>query len=641
MNAYLNVLNKLQDTFTQCGVSLKEIDLPQIAVVGCQSAGKSSVLESIAKHDLLPRGSGIVTRRPLILQMVSELQPLEKDGGKHQSWAKFLHTDKCFIKMSDVQEEIVNNTNLVCGQNKGISDEPIRLKLHSTKAPSLTLIDLPGLTKISVGDQPEDIEKQIDDLVRSYAKKDNTIILAISPGNVDIANSDSLKLAREVDPTGGRTLGVITKVDLMEETKETISILKGTSLNMKLGIVGVINRSNQMLEEGVSAETAISYEQRFFKSKFPSLAPKMGIEYLSEKLCQLLIVKLKETLPSVAEKINKELLGHKKILAGLGEEIADKKMAVINLVVKYNSDLGDLINGRKLHMDDALIEKGKKKYSSKDVAQKFRSGGSKLLQTIETKIKYLDDVLVAVNDVEKEITANTGIQPSLFIPDSVFHGLLSDKVKFLYTPVIDVIEAAKECLEQMIVETGSYTLSKYPQLETKVVMYAKDVLDSYEPKIKAFMGQYLEIQKGFINTRHPKFLERFDIAADLFWNVNNEVISYKSICNEDKIVKKTITEKEIKEKEAKLMKKLVIHYFEIIRQTVKDTLPKAIVQILVYDLLKDLKSSLLSKVLTDDADTLLIESNEDERIRKQSKKMIAMLTEATAILSNIDIHTKS
>ena len=80
---------------------------------------------------------------------------------------------------------------------------------------TLTLVDLPGVTRVPVGDQPRDIEKQIRDMLLKYISKPGAIILAVTAANVDLANSDGLKLAREVDPEGTRTIGVLTKVDLM------------------------------------------------------------------------------------------------------------------------------------------------------------------------------------------------------------------------------------------------------------------------------------------------------------------------------------------------------------------------------------------------------------------------------------------
>jgi replication fork clamp-binding protein CrfC len=97
----------------------------------------------------------------------------------------------------------------------GISPVPINLRIFSPNVLTLTLVDLPGLTKVPVGDQPKDIEKQIRDMLMKYISRPSCIILAVTPGNMDLANSDGLKMARDVDPEGTRTIGVLTKIDLM------------------------------------------------------------------------------------------------------------------------------------------------------------------------------------------------------------------------------------------------------------------------------------------------------------------------------------------------------------------------------------------------------------------------------------------
>ena len=89
------------------------------------------------------------------------------------------------------------------------------MRIFSPNVLTLTLVDLPGLTKVPVGDQPKDIEKQIRDMLMKYIARPSCIILAVTAANTDLANSDGLKLGREVDPEGMRTIGVLTKVDLM------------------------------------------------------------------------------------------------------------------------------------------------------------------------------------------------------------------------------------------------------------------------------------------------------------------------------------------------------------------------------------------------------------------------------------------
>lgn len=219
MDSLISTVNELQDAFANLG-SKFVLDLPQIAVVGSQSAGKSSVLENIVGKDFLPRGSGIVTRRPLILQLI-------RNAVNGEEYGEFLHMNrsKKFYDFNEIREEIQRETDRICGQNKGVSSTPINLRIHSPNVLDLTLIDLPGMTKVPVGDQPPDIEIQIRSVILQYVEHPNCLILAVSPANADLANSDALKLAQEVDPSGSRTIGVLTKLDLMDEGTDARHVL--------------------------------------------------------------------------------------------------------------------------------------------------------------------------------------------------------------------------------------------------------------------------------------------------------------------------------------------------------------------------------------------------------------------------------
>lgn len=651
MNKYLDVLNKLQDTFTQCGVSIRKIDLPQIAVVGCQSAGKSSVLESIAKQDLLPRGTGIVTRRPLVLQMINESQPFTENSSSFHTWAFFLHCkNKRFLNMKDVQQEIINNTNYVCGFNKGISDQPIHLKLHSTKVPSLTLIDLPGLTKIPVGDQPRDIDLQIEKLVRSYVNNEQTIILAISPGNVDIANSDSLRLARKVDPKGLRTLGVITKVDLMEDSAESIKLLQGKCINMRLGLVGVINRNNELLQKGISVEKALEYESLYLKKKFPNMESIMGVQYLSKRLCELLMKKLKCALPGLAGEIDKQLIEHRNHLEEFGSEVTDARMEIVNLIVKFNNNLTNSFLGKATqeHEEEyTCLMKGKKIDCTR---KRFSSGGSKLLEVLESNLKVLDQISIEGDsfEVNEQVRACTGYQPSLFVPDSVFSVMISGNVHLLYQPVENVIDAAKNCINERIVECSEQTFKRFPKLELEVITHAKEVLQKQIPRIKDFMVQFLEIQQGFINTKNPQFDDRYNIASILFTKKeeNNTSASMPPLGQPTQFMamqntsetQPSLDKEEVKEKEKELMIKLLERYFDIIKDMLKDTLLKAIIRILIVDFTSECSTSILSKILDDDLKELLNETPGIGEKRSHSLKMVETLTKAKSLLANIGLY---
>jgi dynamin 1-like protein len=135
-------------------------------VVGSQSSGKSSVLENIVGRDFLPRGSGIVTRRPLILQLINTPserpdKPTQDEvhvphtpasvAGQDEEWAEFHHLPgQRFLDFGQVKKEIETETARIAGHNKGITRQPINLKIYSPHVLNLTLVDLPGLTKVSV-----------------------------------------------------------------------------------------------------------------------------------------------------------------------------------------------------------------------------------------------------------------------------------------------------------------------------------------------------------------------------------------------------------------------------------------------------------------------------------------------------------
>jgi dynamin 1-like protein len=223
-------------------------------------------LENLVGRDFLPRGTGIVTRRPLILQLnytppkssivheqngtmngtsndetSSSSSQMPKDVTE---WGVFLHAkNKIFTDFNEIRSEIESETDRATGSNKGVSPDPIVLKIYSPNVVTLTLVDLPGITKIPVGDQPQDIETQIRDMIMNYIANPNSIILAVSSANTDFTTSEAIKMARDADPDGRRTLAVVTKLDLMDHGTDAYDVLCGRVIPVKLGIIGVINRS--------------------------------------------------------------------------------------------------------------------------------------------------------------------------------------------------------------------------------------------------------------------------------------------------------------------------------------------------------------------------------------------------------------
>ncbi|KAF5113067.1 hypothetical protein DS838_004576 [Geotrichum bryndzae] len=173
----------------------KNLQLPSIVVIGSQSSGKSSVLEALVGHEFLPKGTNMVTRRPIELTLINS----NEENGQEYGVFPALQTGK-ITDFGQVQRTLTD-LNLAVPASEAVSDDPIQLHIYSPKVPDLTLIDLPGYIQVSGSDQPEFLKQRINEVCEKYIQAPN-VILAISSADVDMANSSALRASRRVDPRG-------------------------------------------------------------------------------------------------------------------------------------------------------------------------------------------------------------------------------------------------------------------------------------------------------------------------------------------------------------------------------------------------------------------------------------------------------
>ncbi|KAG8949978.1 Dynamin- GTPase protein [Tulasnella sp. 424] len=476
----IKLVNKLQDTFANLG---GELDMPQLAVVGSQSAGKSSVLETIVGRDFLPRGQGIVTRRPLVLQLIHTPASRNNPFGEY---AQFMHTDKRFTDFDEVRKEIEAETFRVAGQNKGISKLPISLKIYSPDVLDLTLVDLPGLTKIPVGDQPTDIEKQIRNLVVDYISKPNCVILAVSAANVDLANSDSLKLARSVDPQGRRTIGVLTKLDLMDAGTNATDILNGRVYPLKLGFIGVVNRSQQDINASLPMKDAMEHESEFFKSHpaYRNIAHRNGT---------------KEKLPDMKAKLNTLMGQTQQELnafgdAGFLQGDQHQGSLVLKLMTQFVRDFISSIEG-----------------TSPDISTKELSGGARIYYIFNdvfgNALQSIDSTSnLTSQDIRTAIRNSTGPRPSLFVPEVAFDLLVKPQIKLLEAPSLRCVEMVYEELVKICHNCTNSELQRFPHLHAQLIETVSELLRERLGPTSEYTRSLIDIQAAYINTNHPAFV---------------------------------------------------------------------------------------------------------------------------------------
>ncbi|KAK0392180.1 hypothetical protein NLU13_1678 [Sarocladium strictum] len=283
------------------------LTLPSIVVIGSQSSGKSSVLEAIVGHEFLPKGSNMVTRRPIELTLVNT-------PGAKEEYGEF--PDLGLRKITDFTsiQRTLTELNLAVPDTDCVSDDPIHLTVYSPNVPDLSLIDLPGYIQVVGQNQPLELKQKISELCDKYIQPPN-VILAISAADVDLANSTALRASRRVDPRGERTIGVVTKMDLVDPARGA-AILNDKQYPLRLGYVGVVSRappSQGLFKMGGGDLLAAitNNEQSFFSAHPRSFGPEAGVNVgtttLRKKLMHVLEQTMSASLQSTSDAIRQEL----------------------------------------------------------------------------------------------------------------------------------------------------------------------------------------------------------------------------------------------------------------------------------------------------------------------------------------------
>ncbi|XP_033470677.2 dynamin-1-like protein isoform X2 [Epinephelus lanceolatus] len=675
MEALIPVINKLQDVFNTVGADI--IQLPQIAVVGTQSSGKSSVLEALVGRDLLPRGTGIVTRRPLILQLV-HVDPGDArkndDGGREgEEWGKFLHTkNQIFTDFEEIRQEIENETERISGNNKGISDDPIHLKIFSPHVVNLTLVDLPGITKVPVGDQPKDIEVQIKDLILKHISNPNCIILAVTAANTDMATSEALKLAREVDPDGRRTLAVVTKLDLMDAGTDAMDVLMGRVIPVKLGLIGVVNRSQLDINNKKSVADAIRDEHAFLQKKYPSLANRNGTKYLARTLNRLLMHHIRDCLPELKTRINVLAAQYQSLLSSYGEPVEDQSATLLQLITKFATEYCNTIEGTAKYIETAELCGGAR------ICYIFHETFGRTLESVDPLGGLSTiDILTAIRNA-------TGPRPSLFVPEVSFELLVKKQVKRLEEPSLRCVELVHEEMQRIIQHCSNYStqeLQRFPKLHEAIVEVVTSLLRKRLPITNEMVHNLVAIELAYINTKHPDFADACGVMNNnIEEQRRNRMRELPAAVPRDKAaaagpqgeqdgtgnwrgmlkkgeeapgsgpgsplkgvvnlldvpvpVARKLSSRE--QRDCEVIERLIKSYFLIVRKNIQDSVPKAVMHFLVNHVKDSLQSELVGQLYKSGLlNDLLTESEDMAQRRKEAADMLQALQKASQVIAEI------
>lgn len=354
--------------------------------------------------------------------------------------------------------------------------------------------------QVPIGDQPTDIEKQTRNLISEYIAKPNSIILAVSPANVDIVNSEALKLARHVDPLGRRTIGVLTKIDLMDHGTNALDILSGRVYPLKLGFIGVVNRSQQDIQGNKSLAEALKSESDFFKHHpaYRNMASRCGTQFLAKSLNTTLMAHIRERLPDIKARLNTLMGQTQQELASYGDMHFSGKehrgSLVLQLMTRFASSFISSIDGTSTEISTKELCGGARIYYI------FNSVFGNSLETIDPTTN------LSALDIRTAIRNSTGPRPSLFVPELAFDLLVKPQIKLLEVPSQRCVELVYEELIKICHTCGSTELTRFPRLQAKLIEVVSDLLRERLGPASSYVESLISIQRAYINTNHPNFL---------------------------------------------------------------------------------------------------------------------------------------
>ena len=436
------------------------VDLPSLVVIGAQSSGKSSLINHLCGYEILPIGMDMITKQPLILQLV-HLEGSIDDDSEDEEYAEFLHL-KNSIPIQQVQDELLAVAKAI----QHISSSPIYLKLYSKHVVNLTLIDLPGLIQIPTIHQPNDLDDQIYQLVSHYAKKENALLLAISTCMNDLSTSDSLRLCRMVDPSGKRTIGVLTKCDLFFNTLKPSEkdsklnglhslheILQGKTYPLYYGFTAVINKPGVPGHFQKSHVQSRELEHELFTTHFPSIAHKCGVFYLLQLLHKILTNHIKQQLPDLKSKISLMMNQHQLEYDQFGPIHEVSLSSLLRILSSYSDKFNKSIDGQA---DTLELCAGARIYYLYHT----------VYQDHLLKVSPLDQL--SDQDIKTAIRNATGPRTTLFIPERAFELLIKPQLKRLQAPAIKCVDMVFDELLKVSLECCTKDVQRYPKLASSL-----------------------------------------------------------------------------------------------------------------------------------------------------------------------------
>lgn len=375
-----------------------------------------------------------------------------------------------------------------------------------------------------VDSQDRNAIREVTELIQSYVSQERTIMLVVVPATQDVATVEALEWASRADPSGHRTIGVITKPDLIDDgaEKEVAAVLSNKRKPLKLGYVMVKNRSQREVENNVSVQVARKNEERFFAQHkvFSTMNRSyFGVDTLVKKLTTVLVSRVYDALPGMREEITdlleKAMSELDELGTGAGETPAEANMTLMRVIFEYNSLLTESSEGR--YVDKRLWAPNLRLCTRvRDLYDAFKASVENTRPPFEGDSKFIDEV-------ESDIRNSRGRELPGFLNPRIFESRVAQYVEDWRTASNKLIADVRRLVSEVANDILVSLAPEFPGLRHKMHEIISDVLKKLEGEarneiaavFRREVGQPFTMNEQFLNAVNAKRLERFDKAVVL------------------------------------------------------------------------------------------------------------------------------
>ncbi|XP_057954080.1 dynamin-related protein 4C-like [Malania oleifera] len=483
----LNAIDKLRHLITSEG-----IQLPTIVVIGDQSSGKSSVLESLAGINL-PRGQGICTRVPLIMRLQHTPSPHTE---------LFLEFNNKIVSTNEksVSEAINLATEEITGKGKGISNTPLTLVVNKKGVPDLTMVDLPCITRVPVHGQPENIYDQIKGIIMEYITPKESIILNVLSATVDFPTCESIRMSQSVDKTGKRTLAVVTKVDKAPEgLREKVS---SDDVNIGLGYTCVRNHIGEESYEEARKEEAKLFSSHPQLSKLDKSI--VGIPALAQRLVEVQAASIGKSLPGIVKNINDKLNTNAAELRAMPKQLSLLSEATTTFIqivgmakeslrkILLRGEFNEYRDNPKMHCTARLVE----------MLEHYSDDLYKCEESDMGRDFLMEEIMV--------LEESKMIELPNFLPRSAFLMILERKIEGIsYFPINFMVEVW-DYVEDVVTSVLKRCSENYYHLHLSIISASHSLIERMKERSINWVSEIVEMEKLTGYTYNPEYSTNWD-----------------------------------------------------------------------------------------------------------------------------------